>query len=184
MADRPLSDDRFTVLTGGPGAGKTSVIEELRRRGYAGTQEAGRAIIQDQLRIGGSALHTGDRVLFAELMLSWEMRSYRLAQDSAAAAVFFDRGIPELTGYYRLSGLPVPAHVAAAARLFRYRVRVFVAPPWPEIYGTDAERGQDYAEAVATCEAVTAAYAEHGYELIELPLASVPARADFVLARR
>jgi predicted ATPase len=179
-----MNDDRFTVLTGGPGAGKTSVIEELRRRGYAGSQEAGRAIIIEQKRIGGTALHTGDRLLFAELMLSWEIRSYRLAQDSTAQAVFFDRGITELTGYYRLSGLPVPAHVTAAASLFRYRTRVFVAPPWPEIYRTDAERGQDYAEAVATCEAATAAYAEYGYELIELPLAPVRERADFVLDRR
>ena len=184
MADRPTNDDRFTVLTGGPGSGKTSVIEELRRRGYAGTQEAGRAIIKDQQLIGGKALHTGDRVLFAELMLCWEIRSYRIAQDDPAPAVFFDRGIPEFPGYYRLSGLPVPAHVAVAARLFRYRPRVFVAPPWPEIYATDSERGQDYAEAVATCEAVTAAYAEHGYELIELPFAPVGERADFVLARR
>lgn len=184
LADRPTSDGRFTVLTGGPGAGKTSVIGELRRRGHAGTQEAGRAIIIDQQAIGGNALHAGDQALFAELMLSWEMRSYRLAQDDPAAAVFFDRGIPELTGYYRLTGRPVPAHVTAAARLFRYRPRVFVAPPWPEIYATDAERGQDYVEAVATCEAVTAAYAEHGYELIELPFAPVRERADFVLARR
>lgn len=184
MADRTTSDDRFTVLTGGPGSGKTSVIEELRRRGYAGTQEAGRAIIVDQLLIGGNALHTGDRVLFAELMLSWEIRSYRMAQDDPSPAVFFDRAIPEFPGYYRLSGLPVPAHVAAAARLFRYRPRVFVAPPWPEIYTTDSERGQDYAEAVATYEAVTAAYAEQGYELIDLPFAPVAERADFVLARR
>lgn len=184
MADRLTSDDRFTVLTGGPGSGKTSVIEELRRRGYAGTQEAGRAIIIDQQFIGGNALHTGDRVLFAELMLGWEIRSYRMAQVDPAPAVFFDRAIPELVGYYWLSGLPVPAHVAAAARLFRYRARVFVAPPWPEIYATDSERGQDYAEAVTSCELARAAYADRGYELIELPFATVSERADFVLSRR
>ncbi|MGI9006257.1 MAG: AAA family ATPase [Streptosporangiaceae bacterium] len=179
-----MTGNRFTVLTGGPGAGKTSVIGELRRRGHPGTQEAGRAIITDQQLVGGNARHTGDRELFAELMLSWEMRSYRLAEDEPAPAVFFDRGIPELTGYFRLIGRPVPAHMTAAARRFRYRPRVFVAPPWPEIYATDAERGQDFAEAVATCDAVTAAYAELGYELIELPFASVGERADFVLARR
>lgn len=184
MPDRSTNGTRFTVLTGGPGAGKTSVIEELRRRGYAGTQEAGRAIIIDQQLIGGTAVHTGDQALFAELMLSWELRSYRLAQDDPAAAVFFDRGVPELTGYYRLIGRPVPAHVAAAARLFRYRPRVFIARPWPEIYATDAERGQDWAEAVATCEAAAAAYAEYGYELIDLPFAPVGERAAFVLAHR
>ena len=95
---------RFTIITGGPGAGKTSLIQELRRRGFAGTHEAGRAIIRDQTLIGGRALHSGDAALFAELMLAWEMRSYRIAEDDAAAAVFFDRGIPELTGYLRMLG--------------------------------------------------------------------------------
>jgi predicted ATPase len=78
----------------------------------------------------------------------------------------------------------VPAHLTEAARIFRYRTRVFVAPPWPEIYATDAERNQDFAEAVATCEAVRAAYGEFGYEPINLPLASIAERADFVLASR
>jgi predicted ATPase len=134
------SGHRFTIITGGPGAGKTSLIDELRRRGFAGTREAGRAIIADQDLIGGRATHTGD-ALFAELMLALEMRSF-------------------------------------------YRPTVFVALPWPEIYTTDAERKQDYVEAVATCDAVRAAYLSHGYQPIDLPLAPVAERADFVLARR
>ncbi len=184
MAATQLSGDRFTIITGGPGAGKTSLIEELRRRGFAGTQEAGRAIVRDQTMIGGPALHTADNALFAELMLAWEMRSYRIAEEEPARAVFFDRGIPELSGYLRMLGRPVPAHMAAAARMFSYRPRVFVAPPWPEIYETDAERKQDFAEAVATCEAVRAAYAEYGYEPVTLPLDTIARRADFVLASR
>jgi predicted ATPase len=178
------SGNRFTIITGGPGAGKTSLIGELQRRGFAGTHEAGRAIIRDQQLIGGRALHTADAGLFAELMLAWEMRSYRIAEQDPADAVFFDRGIPELTGYLRMLGRPVPAHLIEAARIFRYRTSVFVAPPWPEIYTTDTERKQDFAEAVATCEAVRAAYAEFGYEPVNLPLASVGERADFVLASR
>ena len=175
---------RFTIITGGPGAGKTSLIDELRRRGFAGTQEAGRAIIQDQTLIGGRATHTADAALFAELMLAWEMRSYRMAEDCEAAAVVFDRGIPELTGYMRMIGQPVPAHMDAAARVFRYRPTVFIAPPWPEIYANDAERKQDFAEAIATCAAARAAYLDYGYEPVDLPLVPVAERADFVLARR
>jgi predicted ATPase len=38
--------------------------------------EAGRAIIQDQISIGGSALPWADQSDFAELMLSWELCSY------------------------------------------------------------------------------------------------------------
>jgi len=96
--------DRFFVLTGGPGSGKSSLIDALERLGYSRSVEAGRGIIQDQVDIGGSALPWADRVLFAELMLSWEMRSYRLAQEHPGA-VFFDRGVLDVAGYLRLSGL-------------------------------------------------------------------------------
>ena len=66
------------VVTGGPGSGKTTLIDALERMGFARTVEAGRAIIQDQQAINGSALH--DPALFAELMLSWELCSYRMAR--------------------------------------------------------------------------------------------------------
>ncbi|SCG45611.1 AAA domain-containing protein [Micromonospora zamorensis] len=88
---------QYIVITGGPGAGKTMLIDSLRRAGHACVDEAGRQIIQDQLSIGGLALHTGDSRLFAEVMLSWEIRSYRQASRHPGP-VFFDRGIPDLVG--------------------------------------------------------------------------------------
>jgi predicted ATPase len=75
--------DRFFVLTGGPGSGKTTLIEALRQAGFATSIEAGRGIIRDQSAIDGSALPWRDRALFAELMLSWEMRSYQIARKQA-----------------------------------------------------------------------------------------------------
>jgi predicted ATPase len=71
--------DHLYVVTGGPGSGKSTLIEALAASGVPGMPEAGRAIIQDQVAIGGNALPWSDRQAFAELMLSWEMRSYRAA---------------------------------------------------------------------------------------------------------
>jgi len=77
----------------------------------------------------------------------------------------------------------VPEHLDRAARAFRYARIVFAAPPWREIYAQDAERKQDFAEAERTYEAVTTAYRDHGYELVELPRADVETRVAFVLGR-
>ena len=173
--------DRFFVLTGGPGSGKTTLIEALRQAGFATSLEAGRGIIRDQSAIGGSALPWRDRALFAELMLSWEMRSYQVARDQPGP-VFFDRGVPDTLGYLRLSGLPVPEHVSSAAGRFRYNPRVFVAPPWPDIFAQDEERRQTLDEAERTYHALAGVYTELGYELVPLPLAPVEARLRFVLA--
>lgn len=175
----PADHTRFFVLTGGPGSGKTTLIEALGRAGYACSTEAGRGVIQDQAAIGGLALPWSDPQAFAEQMLGWEMRSYRLAE-AEAGIMFFDRGLPDIAGYLRLLGLAVPAHVRAAAERFRYNPRVFIAPPWPEIFRQDSERRQDFDEAVRTHDAMVATYTEYGYTLIALPCASVEERLRFV----
>ncbi len=174
--------DRFFVIAGGPGSGKTTLLAALEQAGWARTVEAGRAIIQDQVAIGGPALPWSDPPAFAELMLSWEMRSYHLAR-TQPGPVFFDRGMPDLVGYLRLLGRPVPAHMDRAARTFRYHRRVFVAPPWPEIFAQDAERKQTPDEAARTCEAMLAAYSAYGYDPVMLPRTPVGDRLQFVLDR-
>ena len=172
--------EQFVVITGGPGAGKSTLIDHLQGMGYARSVEAGRGIIQDQTAIGGSALPWADPALFAELMLCWELRSYRMA-GGRAEQVLFDRGVPDIVGYLQLEGLPVPDHIHAAAKRFRYHRRVLIAPPWPEIYGQDSERKQSYAEAERTYESMLATYTAYGYEPVHLPLASVTERARFVI---
>ena len=52
----PPGTSRFIVLTGGPGSGKTTLIEALRRLGLATAPETGRAIIREQVAIAGPAL--------------------------------------------------------------------------------------------------------------------------------
>ena len=171
--------DRFFVITGGPGSGKTALLEAMACSGVATMPEAGRAIISDQVAIGGHALPWAEPLAFAELMLSWEMRSYREAK-RIAGPVLFDRGIPDVIGYLRLTGIAVPRHMFEAARLLRYRRQVFLAPHWPEIFAQDAERRQSAAEAEATCCIMTEIYRELGYDLLPLPLTAVAERAEFV----
>ncbi|MFF5247186.1 AAA family ATPase [Streptosporangium sp. NPDC000095] len=98
----------------------------------------------------------------------------------AETSVFFDRGIPDIIGYLLLEGRPVPAHLHTAARTFRYHPRVFIAPPWPEIYRQDAERKQSLAEAERTHESMVTTYTEYGYELVRLPRVPVKERARYV----
>lgn len=171
---------RFFVLTGGPGSGKSTLIEALRQAGYARSIEAGRSIIRDQVATDGRALPWSDPLAFAELMLSWEIRSYRTAQD-CSGPVFFDRGLPDVVGYLRLLGLPVPEHMHKAAATFRYNHTAFIAPPWREIFTEDRERKQDFNEAVRTYQSMVETYTELGYELVEIPRAPLEERLSFIL---
>lgn len=98
----------------------------------------------------------------------------------AKRPIFFDRGLPDVIGYRRLEGLPVPDTLQSLCRDRRYHPRVFIAPPWPEIYANDAERRQSLAEAERTYRMMREVYLEFGYELLELPRVSVGERVAFV----
>lgn len=173
--------DRFHIITGGPGAGKTSLVAALAAAGWNHMAEGGRAIIQEQVASGGNALPWADRAAFADRMLAWDLRSYRAAM-TRPGPVIFDRGIPDVIGYRDLCGLPIPDKLARAAQTRRYARHVFIAPYWPAIFAQDAERKQDLAEALATHDAMVRTYSALGYILVPLPRATVKERVDFVLA--
>lgn len=173
------SCNAFFVLTGGPGAGKTSLLEALAGSGLRTMPEAGRAILRAHGSIGGPAAEAPDPLLFAELMLMHDIRSYEAAC-RATGPVIFDRGIPDLIGYLRLSGAAVPPHFVRAARIYRYADPVFHAPFWPAIYRTDEERRQPPQKAEATSREMVRAYRELGYEVVDLPRTDCEMRSIFV----
>ena len=168
------------VITGGPGSGKTSLIEALADAGHPVEPEAGRAIIRLQQAEDGQALPWRDRALFAQRMLEHDIEAHERSR-SSAGLVFHDRGVPDVIGYLTLCGLPIPDHLSQAAAALRYHPKVFIAPPWPEIFGQDAERRQDFDEAKRTFDAMAAVYPTYGYELVEMPKATVAERVAFVL---
>jgi predicted ATPase len=164
--------NRFFVITGGPGSGKSTLIAALEREGHHVSPEAGRLIIREQMAASGSALPWADKALFADAMLERDIESYRAALDRPGD-VFFDRGIPDVLGYATLVGLPLSPTMHEAAQRFRYHRRVFIAPFWADIFTQDAERKQTPGEAVRTFRTMERTYAGCGYELEDLPRASV-----------
>jgi predicted ATPase len=172
---------QLVVISGGPGAGKTTLLVDLKRRGFRCAAEVAREIIQEQVRVGGDALPWLDRERYCRLMLDRSIASYR-EYAALKGTTFFDRGIPDTLCYSRLVALPLEDEIFAACTLYRYAKRVFLAPPWQEIYEVDSERKQSYGEAVRTYDLMVEAYEECGYELVEIPQTSPVKRADFILA--
>lgn len=168
------------ILTGGPGSGKTTLLDALAAQGWDVRPEAGRAVIQEQVALDSDALPWRDPAAFARLMFARDLRTYRAAQ-TAISPVIFDRSLPDTIGYLKLCRLPVPEDMMVLAHAYRCNRRVFIAPPWQEIFANDSERKQTFAEAEATHHAMTETYIAFGYSLVTLPRAGVEARVQFFL---
>jgi predicted ATPase len=74
-----------------------------------------------------------------------------------------------------------PDLLSAQLAALRFHKTVFVLPPWPEIYRTDAERDQSFAHAERVHGEVVRWYRRCGYAINEVPRAPVEARAEHVL---
>ncbi len=170
----------FFVLTGGPGSGKTTLINHLSEMGYRCMPEAGRAVIRQQQSGGGTALPWNDKTAYARRMYEHDMAAYQRACNTSGP-VFFDRGIVDVVAYLQMEQLPVPATVQTAASHCRYHTTAFILPPWPQIYRRDRERQQDLPTAIATYHAMMKTYSQYGYILMRVPHLPVAQRAAFIL---
>lgn len=169
------------VFTGGPGSGKSSVITELKALGYTCAPESGRAVIQQQVEQGGDALPWANKSAFRDAMVAEDRQLY-VMYSSSNKPVFFDRGIIDSYGYSILESLPVSEALLDSCRDSQYAQKVFIFPPWEDIYTNDAERKQDFAEAVRTYNVMQSVYLELGYQLVEVPKLPVQSRVEFVLS--
>jgi predicted ATPase len=174
--------EQFIVLSGCSGGGKSSLLAELGRRGYAIYEEPGRQVVKEQLVIGGDALPWDNADLFLELTISRSIHHLVEAARSDKIA-FFDRGIVDQVNGYRARGIEIPKHLLGAVEHFRYHDTVFVVPPWREIFANDAERRHSFEESVAMYDALVGTYEHFGYRPIVIPKKDVATRADFVLAQ-
>ncbi|WP_293372172.1 AAA family ATPase [Phenylobacterium sp.] len=170
-----IEKSNFFVFTGGPGVGKTSLIRHLAGLGERVVEETHRAAIAEQVATGGRATPWDDHAAYCELCARCDIARFD-ALTHETGRVFFDRGILDSFD----ASWRAPAGLVSAARSRRYNRRVFVFPPWREIYQTDAERRQDWAEAEATFGRVLGGLRRFGYAPLIVPKGTLDARAAFV----
>ena len=166
------------VLTGPPGAGKTSVIEKLAEKGHSIVPEPARTLIENYQANSPELLPNiskENRKLFQLAIEATTINDF--IKNSHA---FFDRSILDEIGYRNRYSVPISIELDEAVRKHRYD-SIFIFPFWEEIYKNDLVRRETAEEAKLVSEFIHQAYVSYGYTPIIVPKMEVDRRVKFIL---
>ncbi|MEM6515000.1 MAG: ATP-binding protein [Bacteroidota bacterium] len=168
------------VITGGPGTGKSSVINELRNRNYTCYEEVSRQVTLDAQKKGIEQLFLTKPLLFSELILKAREEHFQKAKQDNKQPVFYDRGLPDVLAYMDYIKSNYPKNFEEVCEYNRYN-KVYILPPWEAIYVSDNERYENFSQALNIHEHLVKTYQRFNYELISVPFGDVSERTDFIL---
>lgn len=168
------------VITGGPGTGKTMIIDELLNRNIKCMPEISREVILKAREDGVEQLFLTKPLLFSQLLLEGRIQQYLNAEKLEEKRIFFDRGIPDVHAYMSFFNTKYPKLYIENSNKYRYS-HVFLLPPWEQIYTSDNERYETYEQSLEIYHHLKTGYSELDYNIIEVPFGTVAHRTDFIL---
>lgn len=168
------------VLIGGPGTGKSSVLNELENRDFHCMHEVSREVTLRAQQQGIQQLFLTDPILFSKMLLEGREKQFLDAISSSHPTVFFDRGIPDVHAYLEYTKEPYPSEFIEKSNQYKYDY-AFRFKPWKEIYTSDNERYENFEESQVIDNFLQKAYEELGYTIIDVPFGSINERTDFIL---
>jgi predicted ATPase len=164
------------IISGGPGAGKTTLIEALSQQGFATYGEVSRDLIEQQSQYEDGILPWDNLPAFAALCLEAMLLQKQQANQQTVA--FLDRAIPDICGYLSQAGLEIESKYSSASK--GYHKQVFFCRPEASIYVQDEIRPYPFDGAIQIHDSLVALYQQLGYEVIDVPFMSVSERVQFV----
>ena len=168
------------VIIGGPGTGKTTIIDGLVENGYCCYPEISRQVTAQAQQQGIEQLFLENPLLFSELLLEGRKKQFLDAHQEPHNIVFLDRGIPDVLAYMHYIGDSYPSFFEAACKEHIYS-KIFILPSWEDIYVSDQERYENFEQAQLIHDHLVETYEKYGYELIEVPKDTVDKRILFIL---
>ena len=168
------------IITGGPSTGKSSLIKNLKNKGYCCMDEVSREVILDAREKGIEHLFISSPILFSEILLEKRVAQFHQAEKKTENLVFFDRGIIDIEAYLNFSKTEYTLNFNSILDALKYD-QIFICPPWKDIHQTDNERYETFEEATEIHHQLIRSYQKEGYVVIEIPFGTIEKRTEFII---
>ena len=165
------------VISGAPGSGKTTLINAIKEQDVFCFEEVSRSIISEAQQSGEEQPFLTDPLAFSKLLLSRRIDQYKYPQQTKIH--LYDRGVHDVIAYLEGIGKSYPNDFNTKVQQLAYD-KVFLLPPWKEIYTQDSERYETYEDAVDIHNHLVAVYKRFLMSVIEVPKVSVEDRIRFL----
>jgi len=173
-----MTKHNFYIITGGPGGRKTSLLENLATHGYNFVPETARQIIKQRLAKGLAP--RPDPGTFAQQIFDQDWKNF-VSNSDLSSLLFFDRSFMDSACMLLDSDSKSYDNIRNTHLTNRYNNKVFITPPWKQIYRTDDERDQSFEQSIEVYQRLAKWYKEHDYDVIVLPKDTIENRTKFIL---
>ncbi len=133
------------LITGGPGSGKTSIINELENKNYNCEHEIVRSLTLIGKESGIDQLFLKNPLDFSKNLLELRISQFNKKQDHIQT--FYDRGVHDVLAYLNYIKIKFPKELTVKAEKIKYN-KVIILPPWKEIYIQDDVRYESFKESI------------------------------------
>jgi len=175
------------VITGGPGTGKTSIINDLKKNDFYCFDEIIRALTLAATKDRNPSEHISNPIDFVDdpkqfntNLINGRVSHFKDAKTLTQEICFFDRGIPDVLAYMEFFNQSYDTFFTDACSKHTYD-HVFLLPPWKAIYKSDNERFESFEQAQQIHEHLVKVYKTFGYTIIEVPFGTIEERSAFIL---
>ena len=167
------------VITGGPGGGKTTIINSLKDMGYCCYDEIGREFILKYKKKHNQNIFFENPLEFSNIL--WKKREEQFKKSMKQKEydkVFFDRGLLDITSYLEFIGKR-NLNLERKLTNFKYDI-IFLVKPTKKNYKKDFSRYEDFSQSIKIHNILERNYNKH-FKTIDVPFEKLKDRINFII---